>query len=207
MQIYLMRHGQVNKPEGNALFGRTDVAISAPGWRQMLDNSGLLHDVQQVVSSPLVRCAKFARFYGQQQNIDCQIESDLQECDFGSWDGVPFAQLHTQWPQLEAFWQQPAVVSPPDGESLQSMQRRVMACWKVLLDHYRGKNLLLVSHGGVIRMLLAGILNLDWRNPALYSQLQIPYASITKLQLGTHAQALPQVLYVGLTRELLSSHV
>lgn len=204
MNIYLMRHGQVEKPAGHALFGRTDVAVCDSGWQQMLANSCLLQDVQQVLSSPLLRCAKFAHFYSQQHQLGCQLETEIQECDFGQWDGVPFDQLQQQWSQLEAFWQAPAEVTPPEGESLSAMQQRVVACWQRLLAQYRGQNLLLVTHGGVIRLLLATVLQLDWRNPALYSQLQIPYASISKVYLGEHEQALPQVQYIGLSREVLA---
>jgi len=109
--------------------------------------------------------------------------SGWQEMAFGKFDGVPFAQLQQEWPQLEAFWQSPARNTLPQAESLESFYQRVSEQWQALIEQNE-QDTLIVCHGGTIRMILAHVLKLDWQNPLLYSSLAIGHQSITHIQIS-----------------------
>ncbi|MCC2606755.1 histidine phosphatase family protein [Planctobacterium marinum] len=203
-QIYLLRHGEVAAP--SALYGKTDVPLSPRGWQNMEAQCARLSQLTQVVSSPLQRCQHFARQLSEQRNLTLQVLDEMQECDFGKWDGVAFDDIpQSAWAELHAFWQAPASNPLTDAEPLTVMYQRVSTGWqklaKQLASTQTPQTLLLICHGGVIRLLLAHLLNLDWRNPALYSQWQIGYASLSKFTLPAtnHAQAI--IHYVGMPAE------
>ncbi|MEG3766490.1 histidine phosphatase family protein [Alteromonas sp. 14N.309.X.WAT.G.H12] len=193
--IDLLRHGSVQgKP---ALYGRTDVPLSPTGHSQMLSHLAALRTVDKIISSPLTRCLSGAQAISQQVSAPITTLSSLQECDFGDVDGVPFDALRSQWPKLEAFWQQPAKATLPQAETLNAFHHRVLSGWQQMLKH-DARHLLVVSHGGVIRQILAHLLGINWTQPALYQQLAIGYASLTRITIDDHPSALPVIRYIGL---------
>ena len=123
-QFDLIRHGQIDGPP--ALYGRTDVALSRDGWQQMLQQTSHLHDLDNIISSPLRRCQNFAQELASDHELSLQIEAGIQECDFGEWDGIKFDDHSQQWPLMTSFWQDPDHNTPPQGESLETFHNRVI---------------------------------------------------------------------------------
>jgi alpha-ribazole phosphatase len=199
----LMRHGQIDGPP--ALYGRTDVVLSRDGWAQMQNQTGRLYNLQNIISSPLRRCQDFAKKLASDHQLTLQIESDMQECDFGEWDGIKFNDHSQQWPLMTSFWQDPDHKIPPQGESLDNFHDRVITSWQSLCEQHRGQNNLLICHGGVIRQILAHILPSDWRSGEWYSQLQIGHASLTRVIIPAHPDAKPSVAFIGLPADLLQA--
>lgn len=195
-RIDLIRHGQVDGAP--ALYGRTDVALSREGWQQMALQTGRLHNLDNIISSPLRRCKDFAKAFASDHKLKLHIEPDIQECDFGEWDGIKFDDQSQQWPLMTSFWQDPDHNTPPQGESLETFHNRVVSSWRYLSKQYQGQNNLLICHGGVIRQILAHILPSDWRSGEWYSQLQIGHASLTRIIIPDYSEAKPSVSFIGL---------
>jgi alpha-ribazole phosphatase len=195
-QFDLLRHGQIDGPP--ALYGRTDVALSRDGWEQMFQQTGRIQDLDNIISSPLRRCRDFAKELAADHRLKLQIEPGIQECDFGEWDGIKFDDHSQQWPLMTSFWQDPDHNTPPQGESLETFHNRVVTSWQSLCKQHSGKNNLLLCHGGVIRQILAHILPTDWRSGEWYSQLQIGYASLTRIIIPAYPDAKPSVAFIGL---------
>lgn len=182
MNVYLLRHG---KTVGNAaLNGHTDVLVE-PAEQQRITQKVVESQIpfSHIISSPLRRCADLADILA--PKIACRVEwlDQIQEISFGEVDGVPFDELTSQWPLLETFWQDPANHQLPKGESLAAFHYRIIEGWKHILQR-RDEHLLVVTHGGVIRLLLAHLLDLDWKNAKLYSNLSIANASVTHIQVS-----------------------
>jgi len=194
--IYLLRHGKV---EGKtALNGVSDVLVN-PNLQQQICEALVQHDVSfdGVVTSPLRRCSDLANLYAQRMSVPLSTTSGFQEMNFGEVDGVPFDELEDKWGMLETFWQDPANHQLTGAESLQGFHDRVTQAWSQLLND-PSDNILLVTHGGVIRILLAHCLDIDWKNPSLYSKLSIGNASITHIQITQFAQSFISVKSIGL---------
>lgn len=195
----LLRHGKVAGP--SALYGHTDIALSEAGNSETAAAIAKVHGqlpIHTLVSSPLIRCAAAAHAFAQAQHLPLQLEPELKEMHFGQWDGIAFDQLNDNWQQLEAFWHSPSVIAPPDGETLEIFAQRVIQCWEWLAKNNAGKHQLIICHGGVIRIILAHILQIDWRNPRWFNQLQIAYSSSTRIEIGNHEGAQAQVKWIGL---------
>ncbi len=194
--IDLLRHGTVAGDAG--LYGHTDIPVTESGRLQMQQSVNIDLQYQQVISSPLQRCLRFAKDYSRRQALSLKVEPLLQEMNFGVWDGQTFDQLQSCWAALEQFWQSPATVTPPNGESLPAFHERVTQFWPQLLQQCRGTQSLVVTHGGVIRMILAQLLCVDWQSADYYQRLRIDYGSITRIQvLYTDDGIYPQIRFIG----------
>lgn len=185
----LLRHGQVSGAP--ALYGHTDIPLSDHGHNSMraaIDKIYDLSPIDCVISSPLTRCAKVAELTSHQYAIPLHIMNELAEMHFGDWDGVAFEQLEDKWKQLEAFWQSPGEVQPPNGEHLDSFASRVITSWTELVSsanrNTNNTHNLVICHGGTIRIIIAHIMQIDWRNPALFTHLQIGYNSYSRIELN-----------------------
>jgi len=152
MIIFLVRHTTVNNPR-NLCYGQSEIPLAdtfkaeARAIAQKLPTR-----IEACISSPSQRCTKLAKYlYG-----DTFTTSDaLKELDFGAWELRPWSSIGEQ---EIAVWSEDFVHNPcPGGESFNDLQRRVLAFWHELQTQYEHKRVLLVTHGGVMRGLLAHI--------------------------------------------------
>ncbi|MFV3288043.1 alpha-ribazole phosphatase family protein [Pseudomonas sp. NY11955] len=153
MILDLLRHGET---ELGGLRGSLDDALTDKGWAQMRSAVAKAGPWQVLVSSPLQRCGRFADELGAQLNLPVQREPALQELHFGDWEGRSAAQImQDQADALGRFWADPYAFTPPNGEPVESFAERVLAAVERLHLQHAGKRVLLVTHGGVMRLLLA----------------------------------------------------
>ncbi|MCG8490761.1 MAG: histidine phosphatase family protein [Sneathiellales bacterium] len=181
--IDLFRHGKVDGPP--ALYGQTDIACTPDGHSRLLTHLSSSADTVPdiVLTSPLKRCAFTAKVYTDRHSIRQETLPFLQEMDFGKWDGVPFDRLTAEQENLEKFWKNPATFPPPQGETLDQFNERVNRFWSCLETYLPATRIAVIAHGGVIRMLLAQALNLDYKNPSLFTALSIDNASKSRVEL------------------------
>lgn len=197
--ITLIRHGKVDGPA--ALYGHTDITSSIEGLREVQQNIETLHrlnTISHIVCSPLLRCTQPAQTFSLTQQLPVQIIHELKEMNFGRWDGIPFEQFTDEhWQSLNQFWETPAIAHVPGGETLQLFAERIIRSWKIIESNIAAQHQLVICHGGVIRIIIAHLLNLDWRNPGLFRQLHIDYASHTGIEIANHSNAVPIITCIG----------
>ncbi|WP_419793807.1 alpha-ribazole phosphatase family protein [Pseudomonas palleroniana] len=156
MTLYLdlLRHGETEL--GGGLRGSLDDALTAKGWEQMRSAVVERGPWDRLISSPLQRCALFAQELGARLNLPVSLEKDLQELHFGAWEGQSAAALmQTDAEGLGLFWADPYRFTPPEGEPVSDFSKRVLGAVSHLHQAYAGERVLLISHGGVMRLLLA----------------------------------------------------
>lgn len=155
--IYLLRHGETQG--GPRYNGSTDVALSERGWSQMQATVETEDCWDRVISSPLSRCAHFAQSLQKQNNIPLQLDERIREIHFGVWEGKTAAEVfETDGDALTRYWQDPVQHTPIEGEALKDFEARVLSFWQEVIARYHGEKILLIAHGGVIRLLLCHIL-------------------------------------------------
>jgi len=186
--IYLLRHGKVDGLP--ALYGHTDIAVTDSINNNMLQQlntwqQNTQQKITHVVSSPLQRCNTLATTFATENKLTLTTEQAFSEMYFGVLDGVSFDEINEShqykntWQKLELFWQNPEAYPLPEAETLHAFYLRVKNAWQQLLHQHQGNNVLLVCHGGVIRMILSLLLNINYTNQALFSQLNIKNSSVT----------------------------
>ncbi|WP_231421567.1 alpha-ribazole phosphatase family protein [Pseudomonas sp. Leaf59] len=154
LHLDLLRHGETEL--GGGLRGSLDDALTANGWTQMRAAVVEQGPWDRVVSSPLQRCARFAEELGARLDLPVSLEKDLQELHFGAWEGQSAAALmQTDAEGLGLFWADPYNFTPPEGEPVSDFSDRVLGAVSRLHQAYAGERVLLISHGGVMRLLLA----------------------------------------------------
>ena len=154
LRLDLLRHGETEL--GGGLRGSLDDALTEKGWAQMRAAVIAGGPWDRLISSPLQRCARFAAELGEQLNLPVHLEKDLQELHFGVWEGQSAAVLmETDAEALGLFWADPYSFTPPQGEPVSDFADRVLGAVARLHQAYAGERVLLISHGGVMRLLLA----------------------------------------------------
>ncbi|ONH52168.1 alpha-ribazole phosphatase [Pseudomonas cedrina] len=154
LRLDLLRHGETEL--GGGLRGSLDDALTAEGWAQMRAAVEQQKPWDRLVSSPLQRCARFAEELGARLNLPVTLEKDLQELHFGAWEGQSAAALmETDAQGLGLFWADPYGFTPPQGEPVIEFSQRVLGAIARLHRAHAGERVLLISHGGVMRLLLA----------------------------------------------------
>ena len=154
LRVDLLRHGETEF--GGGLRGSIDDALTETGWAQMRAAVVGQGPWDRLVSSPLQRCARFAEELGVQLGVPVQLDKDLQELHFGAWEGQSAAALmETDAQALGLFWADPYSFTPPQGEPVVDFSTRVLAAVERLQATCAGERVLLISHGGVMRLLLA----------------------------------------------------
>ena len=176
LRLDLLRHGETEL--GGGLRGSLDDALTEKGWAQMRAAVIEQGPWDRLVSSPLQRCARFAEELGAQLGLPVQLDKDLQELHFGAWEGQSAAALmDTDAEALGLFWADPYSFTPPQGEPVVDFSARVLAAVERLQATCAGERVLLISHGGVMRLLLAQarglpreqLLNVEVGHGALFS--------------------------------------
>ncbi|HET6630677.1 MAG TPA: histidine phosphatase family protein [Woeseiaceae bacterium] len=173
-----MRHGE---PVGGVRYrGTADDPLSAKGWAQMEHAVGSCGAFDRIVTSPLRRCADFARSLAWQSGTPLTIEPGFREMHFGEWEGQTPQALMAACPDLlRQFWANPLAHPPPGAEALDAFRARVIAAWRAQLGASEDRTSLAIVHGGTVRAILAHLRHLP--EPEL-ACLSVPYASLHKAQ-------------------------
>ncbi len=175
--IDLIRHGE---PEGGRRYrGATDDPLTAAGWRQMeAAVAGL--SWQRIYSSPLVRCADFARRLGERLAVPVHEDARLQELGYGVWEGLAPEEIRRQDPgQLTRFFNDPLAHQPAGAEPLADFQRRVLAGWADILRRSADERALVVAHAGTLRAVLGHVLGMPLQN---MFRINIAYAARIRIR-------------------------
>jgi len=178
--IDLLRHG---KPLGGNLYrGSTDDALSDQGWVQMHNALGQHKPWSNVLSSPLKRCVDFAQKWCLTNNTPIEILPDFREIHFGNWEGKGFEEIIKIDRELYLrHMHDPLNNPPPNGESLMDFSIRVINAWHLLQNNLIDKHVLIVTHGGVIRIILHHILQTPLN---MVMRIAVPYANLSRISIS-----------------------
>ncbi|HCB14131.1 MAG TPA: histidine phosphatase family protein [Gammaproteobacteria bacterium] len=189
--VDLLRHGE---PEGGQKFrGAIDDPLSPCGWEQMRAAVGDYREWDTIISSPLIRCAAFAQALAHQLDRPLEVVEEFTEISFGVWEGRSVADVHETDPQaLRRFWHDPIAYPIPGGEPVIDFDQRIAQAWTRLLECYQGRHVLLVAHGGVIRMVLRQLLEMPVRR---IWRIEAPFASLSRMRVHCDPGAEPHLVF------------
>lgn len=181
--VDIIRHGE---PVGGRKYrGQTDDPLSEKGWQQMWDAVGEYRKWDAIVTSPLLRCAEFAQALGQKLALPVTADDRFKECQFGVWEGkYPEEICQHDADLLQKFKADPVQYEPVGAEPLPEFYARVQAGWQDLLTLHQGQHVLLVGHAGMMRMIIAHVLEIPLNH--VY-QIQVSNAAVTRIEI-THQQ-------------------
>ncbi|HEX8935336.1 MAG TPA: bifunctional RNase H/acid phosphatase [Pseudonocardiaceae bacterium] len=178
-RLLMLRHGQTEHSAQRRYSGRGDLPLTELGERQAAAAAARLatiDDVTAVISSPLRRARQTAKSVSDVLGVPMHVHDGLIETDFGAWEGLTFAEASARDPDLHTRWLTDTSVSPPGGESMDAVHRRVRKVRDQLIAEHGGATLIVVSHVTPIKSLLRMALD---AGPSLLYRLHLDVASLS----------------------------
>ena len=133
--------------------GRLDVSISEVGKSDARESTFDFSQIDLVISSPALRCRETIRALSYNfENLF--FDPRLWEIDMGIFSGRYEKEVMLEYPELYCNWQSnPTATKIPKGESFGCFYERVIEMMSEILQLSFEKNILLMTHGGVMRLL------------------------------------------------------
>jgi broad specificity phosphatase PhoE len=159
MQLILIRHGQTEENILDVLQGHLPGTLSEKGKEDNLRLASYLadYDLDHIYSSDLKRAADTAdQIIKHHPNLQILFTPLLRERTYGSWEGKTRAELGVEKTHFSE-WDMPG-----DAETVLQMQGRAAELVEMLRNKHEGKNVLLVTHGFFIRVLLSALLKKEF---------------------------------------------
>ena len=149
MKLYVTRHGQTQWNQDNLICGVSDIELNENGIQQarQLASSLKEYSINEIYSSPLIRARKTAEIVSKELQIPVMIDQRLFEQDYGIYEGTlrgteEFLELKKQFAYTGA-----------ENESLFHIAQRVYNFLDDIKEKSRDKNVLVVTHGGICRVI------------------------------------------------------
>ena len=149
MRIYVARHGQTQWNVEDKVCGRTDLPLTEEGQRQaqiLCDRIGE-RNIDLIIASPMLRARQTAAPAAEKYGIPMIVDSRLIEQDYGIYEGV------SRFDEGFLSNKRQFAYRYPGGESMMDVAHRVYALLEEIRQKHEGKNVLLVCHGGVCRVI------------------------------------------------------
>lgn len=151
MNIYSTRHGQTEFNKNELILGTTDIELNETGRRQAVELAKKISEmncIDLIIASPMKRAMATAMAVSEKTGIEVITDERFREWDYGSFEGKSrftegFAENKINF----------GVRMGSTGESLLQLSHRVYSALDDIISRYKGKNILIVSHGGVCRVI------------------------------------------------------
>lgn len=144
--MLLARHGQSEWNAAGRWQGQADPTLTDLGRRQARSACERLGSVDVIVSSPLQRALETARIISNGLGVGpVVVDVDLVERDAGEWSGLTRAEIEATWPGYLGERRR-----PPGFETDESVLRRAHAALARIEEEYRGADVLILTHGGLV---------------------------------------------------------
>ncbi|MCB1754554.1 MAG: histidine phosphatase family protein [Gammaproteobacteria bacterium] len=160
MKLIIVRHGVTDFNLQRRIQGQLDTRLNNQGERQAEELGHVLSEenIDKIYSSDLQRSvATTAAIIRAGGNLPVEYSPDLRERHYGEFQGgtvhtlMEAVKAHPHWESFE----------PEGGESLQAFHARAGRFWQAMLERHDSETLLISTHGGVAKSLIAHILARD----------------------------------------------
>lgn len=166
-ELWLIRHAESTGNRDGVLQGQADLPLSPLGHRQaraLADRLLKAHrrtPFSALISSDLMRTRETADSIGMALGLRVDLDRRLREIDIGAWSGLTQEQIASQFPAEWALWQgRSSHMRRGGGESYHDTQDRITPTLTEIAEEHPGTRVLVVTHGGVMRAYLAGLMGL-----------------------------------------------
>jgi ribonuclease H / adenosylcobalamin/alpha-ribazole phosphatase len=162
-RLLLVRHAETDESARVTCYGRLDVPLSSEGRRraEALGAALAALPVAAVYSSPLLRALDTAAALAASQGLEAVVDDGLRELDFGELEGLSYDVIRAERGELFRRWMEhPTEVTFPGGEGFAELRDRVLPAIAAIRARHEGEAVAVVAHGGVVRVVLAEVLEL-----------------------------------------------
>lgn len=194
-RLWLVRHGLTAWNTSGRFCGHADPPLIAAGRAQARWLGHVLsqQSIAAIYTSDLARAQETAVHIAAAQPYSVPVLASAvwRELAFGMWEGLTYAQIVSSYPDQLVFFSDPERQRPPEGETLAEVWHRVqtgLAEMGARLAEQAGGDIVLVSHGGTLRLLLCHLLALPVTEQG---QLHMDPGSLSAIDLLLDAASVP----------------
>lgn len=156
--IYLTRHGQTIWNIDKRLQGVSNSDLTQLGIEQAMSLRDRMNDIDidVIYTSPLVRALETAKIIRGNRDIEIVIEDGLKEISFGEYEGSTEAELLKKGigTELKKMFDGDINIKTPGGESVKELYERLEYTLEKIIEKYKNKRILIVSHGMTLRTMM-----------------------------------------------------
>lgn len=154
MKIFLIRHGETVENAQRIIQGQSNSKLSEKGREQAKKVAGRLANehIDAIISSPLERADLTAQEIARQHGLDIIYDERISERKFGSFEGI---NADDYYDRMDKSGLPRHEFRPPGGESYLDMKNRIESFYRMLLEKYMNKTVVVVAHGSLNRVFLS----------------------------------------------------
>ena len=179
--FYLMRHAEVETAYHQTFGGRINMGLSKQGQAQARSLANFLRrfSLDSCFSSPMKRAVQTAAPC--RESTKLLLLNELREVDFGDWTGLHWEEVREKYRKSARDWLHLLEANAiPNAEPIEQFRARIQESWNILIRPENGSRIGVFAHGGVLRMLLALLLQMPVHQMAAF---ELSYASVTILHI------------------------
>ena len=159
-KLFIVRHGEINFNVEKRYAGSMDTELNHKGLEQTTEVASEVEklNIDLIITSPLKRCEHMAKIIKEKIQVPIIIMDGFRERAVGVYEGLTREEAKNKYPQL---WAKNITRiyddAPPGGETIREVEKRVTSSIKKIKSEYPDKNILIVTHafiGKVIHKLL-----------------------------------------------------
>lgn len=170
MRLLLVRHGETEWNVQKIIQGRKDSKLTAKGRRQMflVIKKLLKYKIDVIFTSPLGRTIKSAECIAERLGCSLEVDKRLIQKSWGVVEGLKREEVARKYPE-SGYGINGEIVDlkkryyflPPGGESWNDVYKRVKSFTKYLEKEYSDKNVLIIAHRPISRLIIGIYLGLS----------------------------------------------
>ncbi|MDE5831292.1 MAG: histidine phosphatase family protein [Clostridia bacterium] len=155
MKITVIRHAETTYNAKGLFQGQIECELTEKGLKDTIEKAkDFPKDFDVCFCSPLTRTKRTAEILV--PNLDIICDERIIETGLGDWEGTSNTE------EKQALLRQKQI--PPNGETFEEIDSRIIGFMQMLKSNYTGKNILVVTHAGVIYAMLR-VLGLKAKKP------------------------------------------
>ncbi|MHA1221918.1 MAG: histidine phosphatase family protein [Candidatus Heimdallarchaeaceae archaeon] len=161
MRIFLVRHGETDHNKERVIMGQLDIHLNKMGRMQSerlmkaLENK----NIEVIYTSDLSRAVETAEIINKELKVPLILSKGLREHTLGKLDGITIREFLEKFTSVMEFEKH---ILPEGGEKIDVFKERVWKEFQNIIQREKSKkNILVVSHGGSMRVIIQKILNAD----------------------------------------------
>ncbi len=184
-EILLIRHGETDYNAKVVIQGQLNNLLNERGRQQARSLQKRFKrnkNFDCIISSDLSRAKETAEIINEKLRLPIEFDSRWREIALGYWEGKSWERLKIETNELEnEYFRDWFHYCEHGGESWQQVMERIKKAFFDIIKRLQGKRILLVTHGGAIRLAIMYILNLPNKYyPMIFNNTSISEVSYRK---------------------------
>ncbi len=160
--LLLVRHGETDWNREGRWQGHSNTHLNDLGREQARRVARELPHVDVMYSSDLARARETAEIIASELGLPVQVDARLRERSFGAWEGLNADEIEARFAEAHALWRAGEGPGADDAEAFDAFGARVGSFLDDVLERHPNETVLIVAHGGSMRVIHALASGLDY---------------------------------------------